>query len=85
MERERPDCVQSLLERIARERTDREPPGDEHFINSEWALMCLQNRTETVLRLLDLHSEALSLLLRQEQRNKARVNGWEPDSWRGGR
>lgn len=72
MERERPDCVEDLLERIARERADQEPPGHEHFINSEWALMCVQDRVETVLHLLDLHSEALSLLLRRvrpEQRD----------------
>ena len=63
MERERTDCVQDLLERIARERTDREPPGEDHFINSEWALICLQDRVETILRVLDLHSEALALTL----------------------
>ena len=64
MERERPDSVASLLERIARERTDRDPALDEPFMNAEWSFICLQDRVETILRLLDLHSEALALLLR---------------------
>ena len=66
------ECVDRLLDRIARERSlSAEPAADQPFGCPEWSLVCLQDRVEEISRLLDLNTQALSflLLLRQEQRS----------------
>ena len=55
--------IDDLLKRIDQEKTSRNPVLNEPTEDPEWRLSCLRGRVDELGHLLDLHTEALSILL----------------------
>ena len=55
--------IDDLLKRIDQEKTSRNPVLNEPTEDPEWRLSCLQGRVDELGHLLDLQTEALSILL----------------------